>query len=464
MISISRHLSTLVSVAVLVCLAAATAVGAQDATAGAACPAVKEILNKGYHDENKCNRKYFNEYKENLRRDLSYHSLKKEGGATRVPNQRTVTCPTEGEPVSNMIQTGNRQGYDTTWIVENTASTAVVLCWVNPVSGKEFSALDGSIAPPTADPRAILKPGEWRAVWTHEGHVFTAREINVETGEAGRIVMQHRTGLVPVGEGVKGLSCPETDVEPVVEVLAETGVKMLAPKFARTDPPAGAHQPQCNQIDIGFRPMGEGVTGLTCPNIDVEPVVKAAETGMRMMAPKFARTDPPAGVHQRDCNHIDIGFRNAANCPLHGYYIQPGAPLNSCPKEEFKLHLGVDPITPDFHKDWQSNTKFEGTAIGHSFAFRLASNPSILVETVTLEPTKVIDCPAQEETTEMQITADSIILPVRFRHHNGHKNATAETLLEYYEYANATSVANEEFKIERGASASRYGAASALSF
>ena len=394
---ISRRLSTLVAVAVLAVTATVVPVGAQDA----ACPAIKEILDKGFHSEDMCDRKFFNQFKDNLRRDQRYQQLKEEGGVQRVPNVKTVTCPTE--PV-NLKETGSGQGYDTTWFVENTASVAVVLCWINPATGKEYSAVDSSIAPPVQDPRAILEPGEWKAVWTHEGHVFYARELDPETGQAGRIVLQHRTGLYPVGKGVTGLSCPEPDVEPI-----------------------------------------------------------DAETGM--LIPAFTRTVPP-GKHLRRCNQIDIGFRNAANCPLNAYYIPDHYNLSGatqCPVEKFKLHLGLEGTTPDFHWDWASNTKFEGSAIGHSFAFRLASNPSVLVETVTLEPTKVIDCPAPTEESVVQITADSIILPVRFRHNNG-LNAT-ETLLDYY--ANATSALSEEYnvKFEHGArGASRYGAASAVSF
>jgi hypothetical protein len=393
------RLSTL-AISVVLALTTATAVRAQDA---GACPPIKDIVNKGYHADATCNREYFNEYKENVRRDQMYQSLRKEGGAVRVPNVKTVTCPSNGDPV-NMIQTGSRQGYDTTWFVENTASVAVVLCWVDPVTGKEYSAVDSRIAPPVKDPKAILKPGEWKAVWTHEGHVFYAREIDPETGQAGRIVLQHRTGLYPVGEGVTGLSCPNADVEPI-----ETETGMLAPAFTRSVPPA---------------------------------------------------------KHLRRCNQIDIGFRNAANCPLHAYYIPDlhnRSGPSQCPKEEFKLHLGLEGTTPDFHWDWASNTKFEGSAIGHSFAFRLASNPSVLVETVTLEPTKVIDCPAPTEESVVQITADSIILPVRFGRNNKH-NAT-ESLLDYY--ANATSLPEEYgVKAERGVARglSRYGAASAVSF
>jgi hypothetical protein len=164
---------------------------------------------------------------------------------------------------------------------------------------------------------------------------------------------------------------------------------------------------------IGLYPVVSGVTELSCPEQDVE-----AETGQR--AAEFARIDLPTGM-PRQWNQIGIGFHNAANCPFHGYWIPhptdaPINPTTSCPTEEFKLHLGLQAVKPNFHRDWQSNTKFEGSAIGHSFAFRLASNPSILVETVTLATTKVIDCPdRQQETTEIQIITDRVILPDRFR-------------------------------------------------
>jgi hypothetical protein len=302
----SRRLSTLLSV--LLVASASPSAGAQDASATAtvtstesalnSCPPVKEVLNKGYHSDETCNRKYFNEYKDNVRRDHMYQSLKKDGGAVRVPNMKTVTCPVGGQPV-DLNQQGSRQGYDTTWFVENTASTPVVLAYLDMSNGIEYSAVDSSITPPTADPKAILKPGEWTAIWTHEGHVFHAREL-LGTGNAmtmGRVVLQHRTGLYPIGEGVTGLTCPEVDQEPL------TIDNELQPEFARTD-----------------------LVGL------------------------------------RRCNQIDIGFRNAANCPLNGYYIPHylDAAIDestSCAKEEFKLHLGLEPSTPDFHWDWKSNSK-----------------------------------------------------------------------------------------------------------
>uniref|UniRef100_A0A7S2VA82 Uncharacterized protein n=1 Tax=Entomoneis paludosa TaxID=265537 RepID=A0A7S2VA82_9STRA len=87
-----------------------------------------------------------------------------------------------------------------------------------------------------------------------------------------------------------------------------------------------------------------------------------------------------------------------ANCPLHGYYIAhhhnnaTTASSSSC-QEKFKFHLGLNRLPQDFMWGWDSATKFEGSFVGHSFAFRSAADPSILVETVTLQPTRIIDCP-----------------------------------------------------------------------
>ncbi|KAL3914709.1 MAG: hypothetical protein SGILL_005992, partial [Bacillariaceae sp.] len=98
----------------------------------------------------------------------------------------------------------------------------------------------------------------------------------------------------------------------------------------------------------------------------------------------------------RPCNTIDVGFRNQVGCPIHVYWANQ---LEDIPEEgfscgeKFRFHLGTKPAPQDFFEDWNSITKFEGSFIGHTFVARLASDPSVVIDTHTLQPTRVIDCP-----------------------------------------------------------------------
>ena len=65
-----------------------------------------------------------------------------------------------------------------------------------------------------------------------------------------------------------------------------------------------------------------------------------------------------------------------------------------------RLNLISDIIlfkTLDFMWDWASSTKYEGSFIGHTFVARRADDPSVVVDSYTLEPTKIIDCPRREQ-------------------------------------------------------------------
>jgi hypothetical protein len=233
-------------------------------------------------------------------------------------------------------------GLDTVWIVENQASTPVVVAYLNG-AGMEVSARNTKIAPAVADPTTILQPNQWMSIHTYEGHVFVVREL-LKSGAAGPLLLQHRVGLIPVGENqALELECSLEDPEPI---------------------------------------QGE------------------------KRHPAFARTPSPP---LRPCNTLDVGFRNVAGCPLHGYYVRGDG--KSC-SEHFKFHLGVERATGDFMWDWHSPTKYEGSFIGHSFHFRLASNPSVLVDTITLQPTVITDCPApaQALTVTIQGAADAVTL------------------------------------------------------
>jgi hypothetical protein len=259
--------------------------------------------------------------------------------------------------VQNLENPSAIKGFDTTWIVENTASTPVVVSWV--VDGVEWSPFKPDVKP-MDDPNAILKPGDFAAVPTFESFVYHVREISEETGDAGNVLLQHRAGLVPIGN------------------------------------------PQQYMCDASL--------------MDVEPV--NPDTAERKIEYKRTRTH-----EHRRCNTIDIGFRNQVGCPLHVYWANQLADVPTegfnC-GEKFKFHLGTKPATQDFMFDWESSTKFEGTYIGHTFVARLASNPDIVIDSYTLGPTRVIDCPnmkqqvaaASREQAEAVVGAEGTIQPL----------------------------------------------------
>ncbi|VEU41850.1 unnamed protein product [Pseudo-nitzschia multistriata] len=58
--------------------------------------------------------------------------------------------------------------------------------------------------------------------------------------------------------------------------------------------------------------------------------------------------------------------------------------------------------------DWASKTKYEGSIIGHTFVARLASDPSVVVDTYTLEPTQIIDCPTTKKQQLMTASSDNV--------------------------------------------------------
>lgn len=333
-----------------------------------------ELLQR-YHSEATCNRVEFNAYKESLGRYQKYqYFLQHPDKHALVPDQKTVTCPAL---VQNLYSNTQEMGYDNNWIVENQASTAIVLAWIDPTTGMEYSAVQASITPPQADPQAILQPGQWKHIHTFEGHVFHAREV-LPDGSVGRVLLQHRTGLIPVGEHLaNALTCSLEDPEPLVEQVDETApVVTIDPAYQRTP----------------LKPL-------------------------------------------RDCNQLSLAFRNKAGCPLHGYFVRPA----SC-QEIFKLHLGTQSQTPDFHWDWQSPVKFETSYVGNVFVFRLATHPdgtrasgdSPVVDRFEVKATVVTDCPdLKNQVMTGNVISPSIPLSVEGRsallHHMLHTNTTIAT-------------------------------------
>jgi len=229
----------------------------------------------------------------------------------------------------------------------------------------EVSAVDPSISPPHHDPKAVLQPGMWKSFNTHDGHAFHVREL-LKDGSLGPVVLQHMVGLIPITN-----------------------------RFGS--------QIECNPNDP-----------------DPEPIVEN-EVGDIGRDPEFSRT--PTEFF-RPCNTLDIGFRNEMGCSLNVYYTgfhqASGAPLpenatsavtpRTC-HERFKFHLGINPYPDDFMWGWDSPTKFEGTFIGHNFLFRLAKNEDVVVDSVSLSPTTVIDCPnLRKQKNEVTVTEGKAIL------------------------------------------------------
>jgi len=143
---------------------------------------------------------------------------------------------------------------------------------------------------------------------------------------------------------------------------------------------------------------------------DVEPL--NPETAERI--PEYAGVPVP---EVRKCNVVDVSFRNQAGCPLHVYWASGTRKIPEtgflC-GEKFRFHLGTKPATQDFMLDWESSTKFEGSFIGHTFIARLASNPNIVVDSHTVETTKIIDCPQGKQqqivTTAIPETIAEVII------------------------------------------------------
>lgn len=248
-----------------------------------------------YHNDAHCDRKYHNSDEKRKLRESRYLALKP-SGVSHIPNQLTVVCPEEP------VHLTPAHGHDTKWIVENKSSGNAVVAFVTK-DGIEYSANNPTVTPPQADPNAILKPGDWMALDTFEGHVFYVREL-LPDGALGNILLQHRPGLVGFTNRFhQDLDCSHyQDHEPVVEVKPKTPQRKLTtprPKVVKTDP-------------------------------------------------KFERTPEH---RSESCNTIYQGFRNMMpNCPLHVYYSgqQPGLDGEMQCKEEFRFHLGLEDTTKDY--------------------------------------------------------------------------------------------------------------------
>jgi hypothetical protein len=347
------------------------------------CPH-KEFLPK-YHGSQYCRPDELQEHM--ATRETSYLRLLHGGiGATQVPNQRTVVCPQH--PVKLQPSTNHptlldrRKGLDQKWLLENLSSTPVVVNLVYS-NGNEFSSLQ----PGFKGHEIILKPGDFKAIPTYEGYVYHVREkIGDGNGtEPGRLLLQHRVGLIPIWSRHE-YDCRKNVTNTVRKLVhnEETG--------------------QDEEVEETIEAQEE--------DFDNEPLVNK-DDGDLDTGPDFSRT----ATHKvRKCNTMDLGFRNLVNCPVDVYWA---ANLKEIPtegktcKEKFRFHLGKLDQTQNFFKDWKSSTKWEGSFVSHTFLARLSNHKDTVVDSYTVQPTRVVDCPSskkqsvtQHETSAVEETAE----------------------------------------------------------
>jgi hypothetical protein len=103
------------------------------------------------------------------------------------------------------------------------------------------------------------------------------------------------------------------------------------------------------------------------------------------------------------------GFRNTLpNCPLDVYFAGTGeltttnGPLQC--NEKLTFRLGNEDLDNAYEDE--GRIKFEVTYMSHSFVARLQSNPDIVVDTFTMQPTEVHDCPRR---TQGHVIMDQVL-------------------------------------------------------
>lgn len=336
------------------------------------CPRMTEATVPKFHQ--KCNRIAQNSAERRRQRIAKHAVLGASGAYPLIPTQRTVVCPTEP---ANLSSTGVI-GQDTRWVVENKSSGNVVVAYLK--NGLEHSAMNPKITPPQSDPSAVLKPGEFKVIHTFEGHVFHVREL-LEDGSAGEVLLQHRPGIV--------------------EFTNRYGKELVSEDDSMYGEAA----------DLS---SDESSTSLAHNQEEATTVSRKKRSTRNKM---------------ERCNIVYQGFRNALGQPLDIYYagvdqqaIVDG-PMQCA--EKFKFHLGTHRANNT--NDWNSILKYEATMVGHSFVARLASNPDIVVDAFTLQPTQIYDCPRRKQLPVIQ---DQVIEFNGIQHGNANLLNSTEQHLE----------------------------------
>lgn len=264
---------------------------------------------------------------------------------------------------------------------------------------KEFSAMNGSIFPAQADPNAILKPDQHAIVYGYESHVFHVRELKAD-GSVGNLLLQHKLGLIPVGAHARDLQCttkrralaatPKLEADDSFLSRLTTGSLSIQTKAKTLFAKAGLLATAAVGVPVGI--MGKGLAYIFQGEVIEEIVDAEPLTADNSRAPEFQEVKETRPKEQIECNRVEVGFRNRSPCPLHAKWVNPQ--MNCA--EHFRFHLGVEASVDNFVWDWKSQTKFESSFMGHQYVFRLAADPSQVVDTIRLQPTRIVDCPSRK--------------------------------------------------------------------
>mmetsp|Transcript_42105 Transcript_42105/g.63558 ORF Transcript_42105/g.63558 Transcript_42105/m.63558 type:complete len:451 (+) Transcript_42105:76-1428(+) len=374
------------------------------------------------HHDGVCNRAYVNspEVRRLRKKPLHLHMVTGAEAVSRLPEEKTWICP-DDDGAAEEESSGALHGHLATWIVKNESSGPVSLAWVDyNRGGLEVSAKNGKISPPHIDPDAILRPGEWTSLNVFQGHVFHVRELREVGGSVfpGRILLRHRPGLIPVGDGLGDMHCPASalaDPDPNETKTPETN-------FLRT--PENDNN-LCNVLYRGF------LNKAGCP-LDIY----------------FAGTQPADGGTSQQ------RMEKKANYTSSYSTVEPSI---AC-AEIFKMHLGINRTPNNYLDDWSSPIKFEGSYLNHRFVARMRHDPSIVVDEIVMELDTARDCPvrssvkASAATMErvaqnIEVTVDekpspmSIVVPADA---NGYYHNSTDLYMQIGAAGNITAIAASE--------------------
>lgn len=306
-----------------------------------------------------------------------------DGALSQTQEQKTVICP---EFAQNLYEGHVQYGPQTRFIIKNTASDPVVVTYVHR-NGTEYSAANANFFPGTSDPDAMLAPGVSKVFSVHEGHVFHVRDTKTL-----ELLMQHRAGLVPVEN-----------------------------KYNR---------------EIPF-----------CPDIEsITPIED--ENAFRTMR-KFPQWKPHQIEEFNEDVELDIGYKNNVRsqsgtpCPVNLFYVQKNDNgLRRPPQfmERFSLLLGGNKMATCQDEDWDAETKYERTFLGHEFVARLAHDDSVVVDYFTVEPIKVQDCGNKKKVAARTIAlANAVVVPIGKQTSMGEQDGNqTEWGAEAFQQLNAT--------------------------